>query len=72
MKKLGESDSDDESASAWVQKSRALAKEKELAEKKVCGWAEYKFIKGEGVFLDYESLTGIKLDHVGLGAQNYM
>lgn len=35
VKKLGESDSDDESASAWVQKSRALAKEKALAEKKV-------------------------------------
>lgn len=35
VKKLGESDSEDESASAWVKKSRALAKEKELAEKKV-------------------------------------
>ncbi|XP_050691964.1 U4/U6.U5 tri-snRNP-associated protein 1-like [Eriocheir sinensis] len=34
VKKLAESDSDDESASAWVQKSRALAKEKALAEKK--------------------------------------
>ena len=35
VKKLGDSDSDNESASAWVLKSRALAKEKALAEKKV-------------------------------------
>ncbi|XP_045118577.1 U4/U6.U5 tri-snRNP-associated protein 1-like [Portunus trituberculatus] len=34
VKKLGDSDSEDESASVWVLKSRALAKEKELAEKK--------------------------------------
>lgn len=34
VKTLGESDSDDESASAWVKKSRKMAKEKALAEKK--------------------------------------
>lgn len=52
MKKLAESDSDDESAAAWVKKSRALAKEKELAEKKVMGgglactsWGEKNFSK---------------------------
>lgn len=36
IKGLGESDSEDESATAWVQKSRQVQKEKEMAEKRVC------------------------------------
>ena len=35
VKGLGDSDSGDEGAAAWVQKSRKIQKEKELAEKRV-------------------------------------
>ena len=35
VKGLGDSDSDDDSAAAWVRKNRKLSKEKQLAEKRV-------------------------------------
>lgn len=75
VKKLGESDSDDESASAWVQKSRALAKEKALAEKKskMLEELDAQFGIGELVEQDIteqkmkkysrDDLTGLQVQH---------
>ncbi|KAG0695209.1 U4/U6.U5 tri-snRNP-associated protein 1 [Chionoecetes opilio] len=75
VKKLAESDSDDESASAWVKKSRALAKEKAVAEKKSKMLEELDAQFGIGDLMDQEmteqkmkkynrnDLSGLQVQH---------
>lgn len=45
VKTLGESDSDEESASSWVKKSRILEKEKAAAEKRVIFFCTFSHLK---------------------------
>ncbi|XP_025105199.1 LOW QUALITY PROTEIN: U4/U6.U5 tri-snRNP-associated protein 1-like [Pomacea canaliculata] len=75
IKGLGESDSEDESASAWVQKSRQVQKEKEMAEKRAKLLEEMDEEFGVGSLVEqvfqgpkqknYSSrdLSGLKVEH---------
>ncbi|XP_041353215.1 U4/U6.U5 tri-snRNP-associated protein 1-like [Gigantopelta aegis] len=74
VKTLGESDSDDESAVAWVKKNRKISKEKLLAEKRAKMLEEMDQEFGISGLLDQEfhdkskdytskDLTGLKVEH---------
>lgn len=75
IKGLGESDSEDESATAWVQKSRQVQKEKEMAEKRAKLLEEMDEEFGVGSLVEqvfqgpkqknYSSrdLSGLKVEH---------
>ncbi|KAK8739182.1 hypothetical protein OTU49_003516 [Cherax quadricarinatus] len=75
VKTLGESDSDDESALAWVKKSRQKAKERELAEKKskmleeldaqfgIGDLVEQEMIEQKVKKYSYNDLSGLQVQH---------
>ena len=50
VKTLGESDSEEDDASAWVKRNRILAKEKEQAEKRVSFAVEPYYFRSNSLF----------------------